>query len=135
MIAENTSVPQIPFIVVDPVLSTDSSKLFLKRDPPVMLVLILNIPPDGGDLRGAHRKRPVPALPMKLGIEGAFRLDPFRRGLLNVLDQFGDREGLRKRTQGMDMIGGPTHLERWRLIGSEPRGEIGVSTVADWRIS
>jgi len=41
--------------------------LLLRRYPPVVLRLVLNVPPDGGDLRGTGRKRRITIRPIEPG--------------------------------------------------------------------
>ena len=65
--------------------------------------LILNVAEDGGDLRGAHAEGGVAFLPhefVALGVGPAPGIG------FDGEDGFGEREGLRKLDQEMDVVGG-----------------------------
>ena len=69
----------------------------------VMGWLILDVAEDGGDLRGAHAEGGVAFLPRKFVASG---VGPAAGIGFDGQDGFGEREGLRKLDQEMDVVGG-----------------------------
>src|SRR3989304_2555861 len=78
--------------IFDSVFPQECTILILKGTLLMMLFLGRNIPSHALYLRLAHRKRPVPVLPGKLGQHPPLRLDPLGRSSFDFAYYLCDRE-------------------------------------------
>src|SRR6266446_4695610 len=100
----DASIPHISFVVFDAVFFEEHPELFLKRPPPVMLLLPVNVFAQGIQIRWPDGKTPIAALPCERTQRGRLCLEPFRRRRFQLLDQVGDRERARKANREMHVV-------------------------------
>ncbi len=89
--ATSRSVPHVPFVKFDLVLSQQVAKLLLERPPPVVLGLIADVARHVLNLGLADRKRPVSRLPREGPVRRPRIVQPAQRTRFQGLDRAGNR--------------------------------------------
>src|SRR4051812_40188071 len=96
----------------------------------MVLLLPIDVFQHRCELTWADGKHSVSALPKESAILGVTRLDPLRRGLLNVLNYRGLRQRARERRNDMNMISHSVCMDEFRAEIAANRGEISVDSRA-----
>jgi len=80
------------FVNLNSVSSTQFAELVLKRNVPMVFLLIGDVTLDLFNIGRANRKDTVPGLPVEIDVRRYLFLDPFRRFRLRPFDYVPDRE-------------------------------------------
>src|SRR5205823_5433880 len=104
------SIPDVTFVIGDPVFRQEPAEFVLKRHALVMDLLVADVLLDGRNMRGTDRKGTVAGLPVERG--ESFRFEHFRRFPFQLTNQHGDRLLAGQGTKEMNVIRDATNDER-----------------------
>lgn len=95
----------------------------------MMFLLSLDVAANVPDVGFADGKRTITGLPGESGIGCVLRLDPFRRGFLDVFGRFTQREFSRKLEEDVNVIGYGINQDAGRLEVIQHRGHVGMEVL------
>ena len=130
----NRSIPNIGFVIFYSVLFQKHSKFILKCPRPMMALLIVDVGPQGLQVRRAHGKTSVPSLPRKRHEIGRLSLHPFRGRRFQRLYQIRDRNRARKADREMNMVSHSSDAVRLATFVARDGRQIRVKSWARGRI-
>src|SRR5262245_2236358 len=99
-----TSVPHIPLFELHRVFPEQPSQFVLKRLPPMMLRLTLDVSREGLDVRRTDGKSAVSILPMEIAERWITIVQHARRRFLHIPHQIGDRRLPAETAKDVNMI-------------------------------
>ena len=121
-----TLIPQIPFVVIDPMFDQQPNEFVLERGFSVMLLLTADVPSHTIDLRFAHAERSVTGLPGETGRAiGAF-VDPLGRMPFDALQHLRDGDGRFELGEQMNMIHRATNFQQVPAFASNNTSKVSI---------
>jgi hypothetical protein len=123
------SIPNIPFIPLDALLSQHHAVFILERFRPVMLGLMANVINHCICVRLAHGKRTIARLPMKHGKLRPFLADPDRGGTFHFLHPICQRGRATDPRQNVNVIRNAANGDGRTIQLSRNSPEVGVHRI------
>ena len=105
------SFPNESLVVRNPVPLQEDNEFLLKRNVPVVLLLVGDVRPDRIDVRPADAERPVPRLPREVRPLRPRFMDPLGRVALHDPHRVCDRQRRRQGNEQVDVVGRPVDFQ------------------------
>jgi hypothetical protein len=121
-----TSIPQIPLIKLNPILSEKCAKFLFEIDPSMMVHLSIDISNQRTQIRRSNRKSPIPSLPCEPSQAGRLSLHPSGRRSLELLHQIRHTRLPRQANREMNVVRNAANPIALAFRIADNRSQIGI---------